>query len=79
MSWSVNTDSVMRVAVAPKHQAELERMRESFVERISANPVVQPAAEIRREIEHIALLAGIVQRAIRREIMAIVVSPGPCR
>ena len=46
-------------------------MREPLVERISANAVVQSAAEVGREIEHIALLAGIVRSAICRKIMAL--------
>src|SRR3972149_1885014 len=58
----------------PEHQAELERMGELGVARIRADAVLEMAAEIRRELELEAMLAGLGHRAGGGKLVAHVVA-----
>src|SRR6202163_733313 len=56
-----------RPSLAPEHEAKLEGMSEELVPWIRADPIIQPAADVGRQLQHETLLSGAVDGAVRAE------------
>ena len=77
-NWVLRFQGDGRPPVDPDHQPELERVREQLVAGIGADAVVEPAAQLRLELEHEAMLAG-ARSACRRSASSWRTRPSSAR